>query len=420
MSACLDYDDFAALLDGAMSARAHTVALRHIGLCPSCRELAAELGYEIPNNPALAATVLDERESNPALQKTAAQGETAASSGGQGMPDAALPEVPRAGAEPEPVPQLLLGQVVQGYRVLRQIGRGGMGAVYEVTHERMRQRAAIKVLFPEYSADPEFMKRFRAEARAASIVRHPGLVTIFNYGQLPTGMAFILMEYLPGESLRQRMTGKTPSIPEALRWGRQIASALAAVHQRGITHRDLKPENVMLVPDPDVSTGTRVKVVDFGIAKSNAQTSSRTAAGQGTGPQVFLGTVAYASPEQCQMSSRIDGKSDVYSLGITLYELIGGRLPFSGTVTDVLGMHIRDAPPLHALPPGLPPALLELLRDMLAKAPEARPTMAEVQRRLDELLSRASLAAPSRRRAWSILMPTAAAVMAVLLYWFLR
>jgi serine/threonine protein kinase len=416
MSACLDYDDFAALLDGVLADNERKVAAAHIVKCATCRALAAELGYEIPPDPALVATALAPQNSNPALQHTVdasdsyrpahqAQG----AKDGDGT-DAAIVHVP---SEP------ILGQVIHGYRVQREIGRGGMGAVYEAVHERLGQRVAIKVMFPEYSRDPEFMRRFRAEARAASIVRHPGLVTIFNHGQLPGGMAFIMMEFLQGESLRSRMLrGKLPQ-QELLRFCRQISSALCAVHENGITHRDLKPENVMIVPDGDVEMGQRTKVVDFGIAKTGSMTSRSDASG--TGPQVFLGTVAYASPEQCQMSSHVDGKADVYSFGVMIYELLSGELPFSGTVTEVIGAHIRDVPPpLQNLSTDVPAELRDLVHAMLAKLPGHRPRMQDVRDRLDQLIKPEQTTPTKRPIAWSAVTLSLAAALGALLYFLLR
>lgn len=235
MSACLDYDDFAALLDGVLSDRERQVAVVHIVKCATCRDLATELGYEVPPDPALVATALAPQNGDPALQNTVAAPDSYRPVNREHCAkdsDSSEAAIVHVASEP------LLGQVIHGYRVQREIGRGGMGAVYEAVHERLGQRVAIKVMFPEFSSDPEFMRRFQAEARAASVVRHPGLVTIFNHGQLSNGKAFIMMEYLQGESLRSRTARSKLSLPELLRFCRQIASALYAVHEKGITHRE--------------------------------------------------------------------------------------------------------------------------------------------------------------------------------------
>ncbi len=162
----------------------------------------------------------------------------------------------------------IVGTKIQNYRVVRQIGRGGMGNVYEARHEQIDRRAAIKVLHPEFARDAEMAQRFFNEARAVNVVGHPGLVNIHELGSLESGAAYIIMEYLEGDSLRQRM--RRPGgcqEEEALRIARQIAGALQAVHAKGIIHRDLKPDNIILVADSEVSGGERAKVLDFGIAK---------------------------------------------------------------------------------------------------------------------------------------------------------
>jgi serine/threonine protein kinase len=370
MSPCLDYNDFAALLDGSLSNSERQEALSHLCLCLDCRAVAMDLGCEVS-----AAGALPEPASK-GLSRALVDTAVAADEG---------PSPLHAEAEP------LLGRMLGGYRIQCEIGRGGMGAVYEVVHERMGQRAALKVLNRRHANDADFIRRFRSEARAASMVRHPGLVTIFNHGQFPDGTPYILMEYLEGTSLRTRIEERRLPVSQVLRIGRQVASALCSVHQHGIVHRDLKPENILIIPDADLPSGERTKVVDFGIAKLDSeQTSwmSSSAAGPQTEPRVFLGTAAYASPEQCRMSRSIDGKSDVYSLGVILYEALGGDLPFSGTVTDVLGLHVSGAPPsLHSLAPQTPRAVASLVHDMLAKSPQQRPSMPEVRDRLDQLMA---------------------------------
>jgi serine/threonine protein kinase len=161
------------------------------------------------------------------------------------------------------------GQRIGSYRVVRKIGQGGMGAVYEAVHEQLGRRAAIKLLRKELSQDPQIVIRFFNEGKAASRIEHSGIVQIFEYGHLPDQTAYIIMEFLRGEALSARLRslgGKLP-LADLLRISRQIASALAATHAKGIIHRDLKPDNIMLVPDSEMPGGERVKILDFGVAK---------------------------------------------------------------------------------------------------------------------------------------------------------
>jgi serine/threonine-protein kinase len=282
--------------------------------------------------------------------------------------------------EPAPV-----SRVIAGFEVRREIGRGGMGVVYEAVHPGIGQRAAIKVLSPGLSADERYVRRFHLEARAASAVHHPGLVTPFHYGRLPDGTVYLMMEYLEGASLRERLAaqqraGRRMPPAEALRHARQIASAMAAVHRHNIVHRDLKPANVMLIPDVDLPSGERTKIVDFGLARLGldetlAQHSGPAAdltegASADTTDAAFVGSVAYASPEQCALSAVITDRSDVYSLGVMLYEMLCGRRPFGGSALAVMAQHrSTPPPPLRAM--GVPRGARALVRQMLAKEPAA-------------------------------------------------
>lgn len=282
--------------------------------------------------------------------------------------------------------ETLCGQQIEGYRITRSIGHGGMGMIYEAVHPGIGQRAAIKVLFPTYSRDEEAVSRFVAEARAASRVRHPGLVKIFNHGRLADGTAYIMMEYLDGESLQARLlrlqqTAERMPLPEVLRIASQVASALAAVHREGIVHRDLKPANLLSFTDPEASGGERIKVVDFGIAKFISGTPSevgKTTVGR------FLGTALYASPEQCQMAGQVGPMADVYALGVILYEMLIGRPPFWAEHPGaVLVMHLSGRPrPLWEVRRSLPTPLCQLVHEMLRKEPAQRPSMEQIGARL--------------------------------------
>lgn len=287
----------------------------------------------------------------------------------------------------------MIGQRIGKYRVVRTLGQGGMGVVYEALREDIEVRAAIKVLRPEYASNAEVAGRFFNEARAANVIAHPGIVKVFDYGHEPGGVAYLAMEYLEGESLYQRLTrvGKLPH-GDALRLGRQLAAALAAAHEKGIVHRDLKPDNIIIVPDAEATGGERPKILDFGIAKMAAGRS----AGVTTSANVLMGTPAYMSPEQCLGGKDVDSKTDVYALGIILFEMLAGRPPF---VTDrpgeFLTMHMSKSPPLLTqFVPLVPSKLVGLVHSMLAKEPMARPTMEHVKGQLEKMVQGATAAQP--------------------------
>jgi serine/threonine-protein kinase len=239
----------------------------------------------------------------------------------------------------------VLGEVVGNYRITGKLAVGGMGAVYRAEHAMLGRPAAVKVLLPELSQDRDTVARFFTEARAASAVRHPGIVEIYDFGHMANGAAFIVMELLEGQTLARLLATRRP-LPEeeALLYARGIASALAAAHAQGIVHRDLKPDNVFLVPDLDIVGGVRPKILDFGIAKvSEAQRGGTASAKTRTGS--VIGTPTYMSPEQCRGNGEIDHRSDLYSLGCIVYEMLVGKPPFaSDGIGEVLGMHLYVAP----------------------------------------------------------------------------
>lgn len=274
------------------------------------------------------------------------------------------------------------------YRVLRKLGEGGMGSVYEAEHLSIARRVAIKVLHPIYSNDPEALARFYNEARAANLIDHPSVVQILDYGQQEDGSFYFIMELLKGETLRSRIERSKKdvgiSLDEALRIGRQLASTLAAAHGCGIIHRDLKPENIMLIPDPEATDGQRVKILDFGIAKlahwvEGAEVRTRT--------NMVFGTPAYMAPEQCRSAAQVDDRADVYSLGVVLFELLAGRRPFVGSSAgEYMGQHLFCAPPsIDTLIPDVPSELTKLTASLLCKNRESRPRMSQVLARLEVL-----------------------------------
>lgn len=273
------------------------------------------------------------------------------------------------------------------YRVLRKLGEGGMGVVFEAEHITIARRVAIKILHPQYATDKSTLTRFFNEARAVNLIDHPGLVQVLDYGQREEdGSSYFVMELLKGETLsaRMRSTKAGLSVPRVLSIGRQIAAALAAAHSKGIVHRDLKLDNVMLVPDAEAAEGERVKILDFGIAKLVPDPDCGDVR---TSTHAVMGTPAYMAPEQCRGANQVDDRADVYSLGVVLYELLVGRRPFVGRSSgELIGQHLFMAPPAvsQALPT-VPFALDALVETLLRKDREQRPRMAEVARRLAEM-----------------------------------
>jgi hypothetical protein len=297
----------------------------------------------------------------------------------------------------------MVGERIGNYQVMREIGSGGVGVVYEAKHEHLGRRAAVKALRPEYSQRPEMVTRFFKEARAANLIQHPAIVNVLDIGQLDNGTLYLFMEFLDGESLAARLKQAGPlPINDALRIGKQIASALAAAHARSIVHRDLKPDNVFLVPDPDMPGGERVKILDFGIVKMTGWSPERDTDGapHHTRTGMLMGTPSYMAPEQCRGSTDVDEKADVYALGVLLYQMLTGKPPFTADVVgDLLAMHIRDQPrPLREARAEAPEPLARLVHKMLAKPRADRPGMSEVVEAL-ERLSAARAPAPSSSSA---------------------
>lgn len=296
------------------------------------------------------------------------------------------------------------------YRIVRQLGAGGFGAVYEGVHVTLGRRAAIKLLHAELSSNPEMAVRFVNEARAASIIRHAGIVDVSDIGQLPSGAVFIIMEFLEGTTLRAHLRsgdGRLPLLP-TLQLGQQIAAALAAAHSKGVVHRDLKPDNVMLLPDPLVPGGLRTKLVDFGIAKLGEEHSIPQQQKTRTG--LLMGTPAYMSPEQCRGAGLVEDRSDVYSLGVILYQMLVGRRPFEGEGDgEIIGQHLFAEPrPLREIDPSLDRQTTDLIHRMLRKDPKDRPTAAEVAEALLQRMQAegATLPGPGAALALATLTPT--------------
>jgi eukaryotic-like serine/threonine-protein kinase len=280
-----------------------------------------------------------------------------------------------------------VGAQVGPYNIVRRLGAGGMGEVYLARHRHIGRDAAIKVLLPELTKNEEVVARFFTEARATATIRHPGIIEILDCDVHKSGRAYIVMEFLDGENLAERLAragsfaGDFPSVGSIII---QVASALAAAHAKGIVHRDLKPDNVFLC---NVVPGSApfVKILDFGIAKlvdddGGGRNKTRTGS--------LLGTPTYMSPEQCRGAGSIDHRTDIYALGCMAFEMVAGRPPFvrSGA-GEVLVAHLVEAPPLlSSLVPGVPPALEAIVARMLEKEADNRPqTMTEIAAHVDGL-----------------------------------
>lgn len=294
----------------------------------------------------------------------------------------------------------MVGTEIEGYRIVRLIGEGGMGAVYEAVHTRIGSRVAVKVLRADYANDEEHLKRFFNEAKAVNLVEHPSLVKVMTHGRLsaPPNLPYLFMEYLSGQTLGKRIDARGGRLREleAVRIIHQTALAIAAAHEKNILHRDLKPENIMLVGDPAALFGERIKVLDFGIAKlpPSGTENAKTRTGQ------LLGTLEYMSPEQAQ-EQPLNPKTDVYSLGVILYQLLAGEVPFpyTGNLFQTMLEVVSAAPPLlQARVADVSPDCVALVEQMLAKSPDKRPDMAEAAKLLGELvqLSSGSPSAPTQ------------------------
>jgi len=260
------------------------------------------------------------------------------------------------------------GHSVGPYRIVRPLGAGGMGEVYLAHDTRLSRPVALKVLSGQFTTDEERVRRFRQEALAASALNHPNIITIHEISEWQD-RNFIATEFVDGVTLRARMRGKRLSPTDALDIALQVAGALAAAHAAGIVHRDIKPENIMVRPDG------LVKVLDFGIAKYTQPTHARDSKQEWvkTATGVVIGTTAYMSPEQAR-GQEVDARTDIWSLGVILYEMVARRLPFFGqTPTDRIAAILeREPEPLSKRRRGIPPEMEKIVHRALAKDKDKR------------------------------------------------
>jgi serine/threonine protein kinase/tetratricopeptide (TPR) repeat protein len=264
----------------------------------------------------------------------------------------------------------IVGKQIGHYRVLSRIGRGGMGEVFLAQDTSLGRKVALKLLRSDFTRIEERLRRFRQEARAASALNHPNILTIYEIGH-DGSLHFMATEYVEGETLRQHLSRTRITVSQTLDVGVQVSSALAAAHQAGIIHRDIKPENIMLRTDGNV------KVLDFGLAKltdpKTIESAAPTLPQVETAPGVVMGTFSYMSPEQAR-GLAVDTRTDIWSLGVMIYEMAAGRQPFEGeTASDVMSLILQKEPlPLAHSSPEVPAELERIVRKALRKDKEER------------------------------------------------
>jgi serine/threonine-protein kinase len=257
------------------------------------------------------------------------------------------------------------GFFLGGYRILRAIGEGGMGKVFLAVHDRDSQRVAIKVLPPKKAAEEsQALRRFQREMRISRIANHPNLARTIEVGN-EGDVHFMVMEYIPGESIYHAVKGERGGplrVPDTARLFIKVVDGLAAAHEAGLVHRDIKPSNIMITPDGEA------KILDLGLARSMGEE------GVLTRPNVVIGTLDYASPEQLGNAAQADRRSDLYSLGCTIYFTLAGRPPFEGgdVVNKIFKQRMDDPEPLERVAKGVPAAFAAIVRKLMAKAPNDR------------------------------------------------
>jgi eukaryotic-like serine/threonine-protein kinase len=271
----------------------------------------------------------------------------------------------------------VIGRSIGNYKIVRVLGEGGMGTVYLAEHPMIGKRVAVKMLRPDLSTDPGLVSRFFQEAKAVNEIRHPNIVDISDFGHTEDGSVYFVMELMEGQSLRDRLSVSGPMpIDQAVTTARQVIDALAAAHRVGIVHRDLKPDNIFLVTDPQVPYGYKAKLFDFGVAKLLGDKQNQV--GHKTIDGAVVGTPFYMAPEQA-LCQDVGAAADIYAMGVVMYEMVTGTVPFHDEQLVILLNAIlkQPAPPPSRIRPETPPWLDRLVLRCLEKDPEARPRSME-------------------------------------------
>lgn len=264
-------------------------------------------------------------------------------------------------------PSELIGRRIAGYRLEREIGRGGMAVVYQARDLRLERTVALKLLAPELARNDTFRRRFTHESRVAAAIDHPHIVPVFEAGETD-GVLYIAMRYVAGRDLRHLLDREGPlPLPTATRIATQVASALDAAHDHGLVHRDVKPGNILVARGTDSDHPEHVYLTDFGLTKKSLSLTGFTSVGQ------FVGTLDYVAPEQIS-GKPVDGRCDVYSLACVVHETLAGRPPFQrDDDMALLWAHQYDQPPpLTEGRPDLPPDVNGVLATALSKSPDDR------------------------------------------------
>jgi serine/threonine protein kinase len=375
-ASCLDHDSLKSLLENGAGPNELERLAGHLETCARCGETVDGLLASDSTAAALrgAKVKADEpsvqllRDRLAKLRPAAASHETTAGENTQSVGSQPSIEATQANSVSLAPPQLPdeIGRL-GGYRILAELGRGGMGVVYKAEDLKLKRLVALKVMAPSLAADPAARQRFLREAVAMAAVHHDNIVVIHAVDE-DNGVPFLAMEFLQGMPLDKWLKGGRKATPsQVLRLGREIAEGLAAAHERGLIHRDIKPGNIWL----DSAHKGRVKILDFGLARTGTEDVHLTQSG------AIVGTPAYMSPEQAR-SEKVDGRSDLFSLGCVLYRLCTGVMPFAGDTTMSLLMSLAlDHPkPVRELNSDVPAALSDLVARLLAKKPEDRPQSA--------------------------------------------
>src|ERR1051326_6247362 len=266
---------------------------------------------------------------------------------------------------------LTINSTISHYRIVSKLGAGGMGEVYRARDERLGRDVAIKVLPPEFAKDADRLRRFEQEARATSALNHPNILTVYDIGT-HEGAPFIVAELLEGEELRAQLDNGALPVRKAIEYAQQITSGLAAAHEKGVVHRDLKPENLFVTQDG------RIKILDFGLAKLKTQKLAGTVDADAptkmpqTDPGTVMGTVGYMSPEQVR-GGEADHRSDIFSFGVILYEMLSGQRAFGGSVGEMMSAILKEEPPeITTINSKVPTPLEHVVNHCLAKRVEER------------------------------------------------